>query len=85
MQKIFERATWKEDWMVAKNAKWKQKMIFYTVSVLPFLLGGQLSVPNFEKWDINKMNTWEDLKSFCYRYFSGGISYVPCVKKDFVK
>ena len=36
----------------------------YTTSVLPFLLGEQLSVPSFEKGQLEKTTVWANLKSF---------------------
>ena len=36
----------------------------YTTSVLPFLLGLQLSVPSFEKGGSEKTTVWANLKSF---------------------
>ena len=38
----------------------------YTTSVLPFLLGEQLSVPRFEKGGSEKMTFWANVKSFCH-------------------
>ena len=38
----------------------------YTTSVLPFLLGEQLSVPSFEKGGSEKTTVWANLKSFCH-------------------
>ena len=54
----------------------------------PFLLGGQLSVPDFEKGDQKKNESVEGLglvlKSSCHRYLPGGLTMF-LVKKDFVK
>ena len=48
----------------------------------PFLLGGQLSVPHFEKGGIRKyMNAWAALKNFCHRYLPGGTYHISCQKK----
>ena len=38
----------------------------YTTSVLPFLLGEQLSVARFEKGGSEKMTFWANVKSFCH-------------------
>ena len=41
----------------------------------PFLLGGQLSVPNFEKGaSEEKMSAWGDLKSSCHGYLPWGLT-----------
>ena len=48
MQKIFERATWKEDWMVAKNVKWKQDDLLHGISP-PLSAGGTTFSPKFWK------------------------------------
>ena len=40
-----------------------------------FLLGGQLSLLNFEKREIRKkMSAWGDLRSSCYGYLPGGLT-----------
>ena len=41
-----------------------------------FLLGGQLSVLNFEKGGgiTQKMSVWGDLKGSCHGYLPGGLS-----------
>ena len=53
----------------------------------PFLLGGQLLVPNFEKggdYQGKKMSAWVDLKSSCHGYLprggGGGAYYVSSQK-----
>ena len=54
-----------------------------TVSVPPFLLGGQLSVTNFERGGgIRKKNEClgRELMSPCHGYLPGGTSYVSCQK-----
>ena len=55
---------------------------------LLFLLGGQLSVPHFEKEGIRKNEYLGDLKSFfdffSSRYLPGG-TYYALFKKDYVK
>ena len=50
----------------------------------PFLLGGQLLVPNFEKGGgQKKMSAWGDLKRSCHGYLPGGrgAHYVYCQKR----
>ena len=57
----------------------------YTTSVLPFLLGEQLSVPSFEKGGSEKMTVWANLKSFCHaEYLPRGLA-VFLVKKKTLK
>ena len=72
--------------MVAKNAKWIQKMIYIVLVHLPFLLGdnfhSQILVSGGLK---KKMNVLGDLKSSCYSYLPEKTSFVLCVKKDIVK
>ena len=57
-----------------------------TVSAPPlsaFLLGGQLSVPHFEKGGISKkMSAREDLKSFCYRFLVVRANCFLCQKRN---
>ena len=58
----------------------------YTTSVLPFLLGEQLSVPSFEKGGSEKMTIWANLKSFCHvEYLPRGLAIFLFKKKRLSK
>ena len=56
------------------------RLKIYRVS--PCLLGGQLSLPNFEKGGSEKTSVLGDSKSSCYGYLPGGAYYISCQEKN---
>ena len=73
---------------IAPQKRFLRTFLLNTRSISPpFLMGGQLSVPNFEKGGgggSKKKSAWEgDLKSSCHGYLSGWAYYVSSQKKTF--